>query len=84
MMESAKPVQTRSHSFTWRKTTEADLSACLEVQPAHLGDQVTGTEIAQTVWRKMLAHPAMVTAVFECEPPIEGRRILGAARWSLG
>jgi len=36
-----------------------------------------GTEIAHQVWRDMLANPAMVTAVFECEPPIEGRRIVG-------
>jgi len=36
-----------------------------------------GTEIAHQVWRDMLANPAMVTAVFECEPPMEGRRIVG-------
>jgi hypothetical protein len=53
------------------------LAACLEVQPAHLGDELTGPEIAHQVWREMLTDPAMVTAVFECEPPIEGRRIVG-------
>ena len=64
-------------SFTWRRTTEADLVSCLEVQPAHLGDKLTGPEIAHQVWRKILSHPAMVSAVFECDPPIEGRRIVG-------
>jgi len=71
------PVQTCTRSFTWRKTTEADLAACLDVQPAHLGNELTGPEIAHKVWREILADPAMVTAVFECEPPIEGRRIVG-------
>ncbi len=57
MPEATKPVQTRTRtrSFTWRKTTEADLSACLEVQPAHLGDQLTAPEIALNVWREILA-----------------------------
>jgi hypothetical protein len=77
MLEAAKPVQNRTRSFTWRKTTEADLPACLDVQPAHRGDQLTGPEIARKVWREILADPATVTAVFECEPPIEGRRIVG-------
>jgi hypothetical protein len=77
MLESPPPVPTRTRSFTWRKSTEADLAACLEVQPAHLGDELTGPEIARKVWREMLTDPAMVTAVFECEPPIEGRRIVG-------
>jgi hypothetical protein len=77
MLEAPTPIQTRTRSFTWRKTTEADLAACLEVQPVHVGDQLTGPEIARKVWRRMLADPAMVTAVFECEPPIEGRRIAG-------
>jgi len=81
MPEATTPVQTRARSFTWRKTTEEDLAACLEIQPVHLGDGLTGTEIAHKVWRDMLADPAMVTAVFECEPPVEGRRIVafGAA-----
>jgi len=77
MLEPATPVQTRTRSFTWRKTTQADLAACLDVQPAHLGDELTGQSIAHEVWREILADPAMVTAVFECEPPIEGRRIIG-------
>jgi len=77
MLKDAAPVQTLTRSFAWRKTAEADLAACLEVQPVHLGDQLTGPEIAHNVWRAILADPAMVTAVFECEPPIEGRRIVG-------
>ena len=77
MPEAPTPVHTRARSFTWRKTTEQDLAACLEVQLAHLGDQLTGPEIARNVWREILSHPAMVTAVFECEPPIESRRIVG-------
>jgi hypothetical protein len=77
MLEAATPVQTHTRSFTWRKTTEADLAACLDVQPVHLGDELTGPEIAHQVWREILADPAMVTAVFECQPPIEGRRIVG-------
>src|SRR5947207_9653535 len=77
MLEAATPVQTCTRSFTWRKTTEADLAACLDVQPVHLGGELTGPEVARKVWRGMLTDPAMVTAVFECEPPIEGRRIVG-------
>src|SRR5437899_97052 len=77
MLEAGTTAQTRTRSFTWRKTTEADLAACLDVQPVHLGGELTGPEIAHRVWQEMLADPAMVTAVFECEPPIEGRRIVG-------
>ena len=70
-------METHNRSFTWRKTTAADLDLCLEVQPAHLGGELTGPEIANQTWQEILPHPAMVSAVFECDPPIEGRRIVG-------
>ncbi len=64
-------------AVTWRKPDQDDLPACLDVCPGSAGNGITGAEIAQQVWRQMLRHPAMVAAVFECDPPVQKRRIVG-------
>src|SRR5262245_20715698 len=42
----------------WREITEADLSKCLEIQPACLGDQIVGRSTALRVWKGFLDNPA--------------------------
>jgi hypothetical protein len=64
-------------AITWRKPDENDLAACLGVSPGNAGDEITGPDVAQHIWRLMLHHPAMVAAVIECDQPIHGQRIVG-------
>jgi hypothetical protein len=64
-------------TVSWRLTTEDDLSECLQVQPGHFGDELTGPAIAHRVWKQLLGHPAFFSVVFECDPPVQGRRIIG-------
>jgi hypothetical protein len=68
---------TSKAQMSWRVTSEADLEACLEIQLAHLGDELVGASVARKVWKDLLHHPSLVTAVFEYDPPIHGHRIVG-------
>ncbi len=34
-------------------------------------------DVAHRTWEKIFGHPAMVCALFECDPPITGRRVIG-------
>jgi len=61
----------------WRPISEADLSKCLEIQPACLGDQIVGRRTALRVWRTLLDHPAFQANVIEAERPIAGHEIVG-------
>jgi hypothetical protein len=67
----------RGSTLSWRPVTDADLAECLEVQPGHLGDELIGPDNARNVWKQLLPHPAFLAAVFECDPPVQGRRIIG-------
>jgi hypothetical protein len=61
----------------WRPIRADDLEACLEIEPACFGDQLTGRVVALRVWRELLAGPALHGSVFETDPPIGGHRIVG-------
>jgi hypothetical protein len=61
----------------WRPLREADLSICLEMQPACLGDGLVTRAKALKVWRSLLGHPALKAMVIESEVPIAGHRIVG-------
>ncbi len=61
----------------WRPIREADLSTCLEIQPACIGDALTGRDGALRVWRDLLHHPAFQGSVYETETPIGGHTIVG-------
>jgi hypothetical protein len=61
----------------WRPLHEADLSTCLEMQPACLGDGLVTRAKALKVWRSLLDHPALQAMVIESEVPIAGHRIVG-------
>jgi len=60
----------------WRPICEADLSECLEIQPACIGDQIVGRGAALRVWKTLLDSPAFQANVIESERPIAGRKIV--------
>lgn len=60
----------------WRPIAEADLSECLEIQPACLGDQIVGRAAALRVWRSWLDNPAFLANVIESERPLAGHRVV--------
>lgn len=60
----------------WRPIRKADLSYCLEIQPACLGDRIVGRSAALRVWEALLDHPAFQGTVIEAEAPVVGNRIV--------
>ena len=60
----------------WRPIRKADLSRCLEIQPACLGDQIVGRETALRIWSTFLDNPSFRATVIESELPIAGHRIV--------
>jgi hypothetical protein len=60
----------------WRPITEADLSSCLEIQPACLGDQIVGRSTALRVWKTFLHDPSFKANVIESERPLAGHKIV--------
>jgi hypothetical protein len=61
----------------WRPIRKADLSPCLELQPACLGDQVVGRSAALAVWKAFLSDASFQGTVIEAEAPIAGHKIVG-------
>ena len=61
----------------WRPFHESDLSLCLEIQPACLGDQLVGRRAALRAWNSLVGRPAFLATVIESEQPIAGSRITG-------
>jgi hypothetical protein len=60
-----------------RPIREGDLEACLDVQPACLGDELVGREAALGVWRQWLGSAAFQANVIESDRAISGHRIVG-------
>jgi len=60
----------------WRAISEADLSKCLEIQPACLGDQIVGRNTALRVWKALLDNPSFQANVIESERPLAGHKIV--------
>ena len=60
----------------WRPISETDLSKCLEIQPACLGDQIVGRSAALRVWETLLDDPSFLANVIETERAIAGHRIV--------
>lgn len=61
----------------WRPLREADLSICLELQPACLGEAIVGHAAALRIWESLPGHPAFHGTVIESERPIAGHKIVG-------
>jgi hypothetical protein len=60
----------------WRPISESDLSECLDIQPACLGDEIVGRRTALRVWKSLLDHPSFQANVIESDRPIAGYKIL--------
>src|SRR5262249_51304459 len=60
----------------WRPLREADLSNCLETQPACLGAQIVSRSTALRVWEALLDNPAFQGTAIESEVPIAGHTIV--------
>ena len=60
----------------WRPISEADLSSCLEIQPACMGDQIVGRSAALRVWKAFLHEPSFLANVIESERPLAGNKIV--------
>ena len=60
----------------WRPITESDLSKCLEIQPACVGDQIVGRSAALRVWKSLLDNPSFQANVIESERPLSGHKIV--------
>jgi hypothetical protein len=61
----------------WRPISEPDLSKCLEIEPACLGDRIVGRGAAVRIWKSFLNNPAFLANVIESERPIAGHNIVG-------
>ena len=60
----------------WRPISEGDLSECLAIQPACLGDRIVGRDAALRCWRGLLETASFLGNVIESEWPVAGRRIV--------
>jgi hypothetical protein len=60
----------------WRPIRQADLTVCLDIQPACIGDRTVGREAALRVWKELLHGPAFQANVIESERPIAGHTIV--------
>jgi len=60
----------------WRPISETDLSICLEIQPASLGDQIVDRKTALSIWKGFLLDPAFKANVIESARPIAGHKIV--------
>jgi len=60
-----------------RDLRKQDLMACLEIAPAHIGDELVGRAHAIRAWGTMIQSPSFKAAVIEADPPIAGHRVVG-------
>jgi hypothetical protein len=60
----------------WRPISETDLTECLEIQTACMGDQIVGRSTALRVWKGLLHEPSFLANVIESERPLAGHRIV--------
>jgi hypothetical protein len=60
----------------WRPIRPADLTVCLDIQPACIGDRLVGREAALRIWSDLLGMPGFQANVIESEQPIAGQTIV--------
>jgi hypothetical protein len=61
----------------WRPIRAAELSVCLDLQPACLGGQIVGRRKALEVWSLLVDQLAFQGMVILADPPIAGHTIIG-------
>jgi hypothetical protein len=64
--------------MTWREIREADLPACLALQPGNLGDEIVGRETAVRIWKRLLGDRAFRGIMIEDCSAGSRCRIIGA------
>jgi hypothetical protein len=65
----------------WRALHDCDLTECLSVDPARVGEEIVGHDRAMVAWRNLVRSCSFNSALIEADPPIAGYRIVafGAA-----
>jgi hypothetical protein len=61
----------------WRPIRKTDLSTCLDLQPACLGDRIVGRAAALRIWNALFDDPSFHGTVMESEVPLGGGTIVG-------
>ena len=61
----------------WRPLSKDDLSDCLALQPACVGDEIVGRSRALRVWKALLDNPSFHGNVIESERAIAGHKVVG-------
>lgn len=61
----------------WRGLREEDLTACLSVDPARIGEELVGYGRAVDAWRCLTRSCSFHSAQVETGPPMAGHRIAG-------
>ena len=61
----------------WRPLREPDLLACLDLQPACLGDQLVGRETALRIWKSLFADPSFHGTVIESDDTLPKQKLVG-------
>lgn len=60
-----------------REMGEADVARCIEIEPRHLGAEITGDKRAVDVWRSLARSRSFNSVVIESSGPNCARRIIG-------
>jgi hypothetical protein len=72
----ARSHENRPDNTIWRTFTEADLVACLEIQPGCIGDNLVGRSAVLRAWRRLFRCPAFLGMVVELERPVHRHKIV--------
>ncbi len=65
--------------ITWRRATASDMGPGLSIEERVPRAAQIGGEAALKVWRNLADNQFFVSAVYEANPPIKGRRLIGFA-----
>lgn len=66
-----------SPGLNWHPMEPADLAELLEIDAAHLGEELVGRDRAMSAWIKMMKQSCFRSAVIVSEPAMAGRRTVG-------
>ena len=61
----------------WRDLRDEDLIECLELNQAHIGEELVGRTRAFEIWKRLIRARAFNSAVIEAARPPQGHRIVG-------
>lgn len=61
----------------WRDLRDEDLVECLELDQAHIGEELVGRARAVEIWKRLIRARAFNSTVMEATRPPQGHRIVG-------